>query len=435
MIRLMRTQVQPIGLDLGYDGIKMLQLEVVGDSLAVRAAAKRVMGETPEVDGTRRLASIGETIRQMLKQGEFSGRSVVTTLPREIVHTKNLRLPQMPLNELASAVEFEVAHLFPFDASEARIHFIPAGEVRQGADVKQEVIVLAARNEEVDAYVEQLHACGLVIESLDIDACALYRTVDRFVRRKEDEQTVHVLVDVGLRRSQMVIGRGHDINFVKPIDVGAIQMHQAVARKLGISLEEARALRRRLVEVGETPDKANDPVRKAVYDATRGVVEELAREISMCLRYYSVTFRGHRPSKLRVHGGEACDPQILAQLNSGLPIPAEAARPLLSVDISRMKPSDRRGTMSEWSTALGLALRCTRGTFGPRDGAPRDPNAPRPDLVQPAAEVIDLGRAVERAGGAAPGSAPHTPETSANQPAPVAPQPAAEAQTLEPSHA
>ena len=39
MFRLTRTQVQPIGLDIGRDAIKMLQLEVVGESLAAVAGA------------------------------------------------------------------------------------------------------------------------------------------------------------------------------------------------------------------------------------------------------------------------------------------------------------------------------------------------------------------------------------------------------------
>ena len=49
----------------------------------------------------------------------------------------------------------------------------------------------------------------------------------------------HVLVDVGLRCSQVIIGKGHDISFYKPIDVGGKKFNEAVSRKLGISLEEA----------------------------------------------------------------------------------------------------------------------------------------------------------------------------------------------------
>src|SRR5690606_35984685 len=149
------------------------------------------------------------------------------------------------------------------------------------------------------------------------------------------------IVDIGYRRSQVVIGRGREINFIKSIDLGGLHLTESVSRKLGISLDEARALRRRL---SETPgadgaaERSRDPVRQAVFDATRAVVDELSRELSLCLRYYSVTFRGHRPNKVRIVGGEACDAQILAQIGANLPITVEVGRPLLSVDIQRMKP-------------------------------------------------------------------------------------------------
>ena len=43
MFRLTRAQVQPIGIDLGSDSIKMLQLEVVDNALSVVAAARQSM--------------------------------------------------------------------------------------------------------------------------------------------------------------------------------------------------------------------------------------------------------------------------------------------------------------------------------------------------------------------------------------------------------
>jgi hypothetical protein len=65
-------------------------------------------------------------------------------------------------------------------------------------------------------------------------------------------------------------------------------------------------------------------------------------------------------------GGEACDPQLHAVLNTGIADPRRSpSRPLFSVDTSRIKPVDRRGMMCEWTLALGLALRMTNGTFGP----------------------------------------------------------------------
>lgn len=398
MFRLTRAQVLPIGVDIGHDSVKMLQVEAVGHSLEVTAAAKMPLPAEVKTQPELRVAMASDLIKRMLKEHPFKGRQVVAALPREIVHMKNLRLPQMPAAELPAVVRFEARNVFPFDTDQARVHFLSAGEVRQGAEIRQEVILLAAKNEDVNNVVEQLHRAGVVIESLDIEASAIYRSLERFIRRKEDENDVNVLVDVGVKRSLMVVGRGRDISFIKPIEIGGFHFHDAVSRKLGITPEEAEALRRRLVEAGEPADAAarRDPVRQAVFDATRGPMEELGREISLCLRYFSVTFRGHRPNKLRLIGGEACDPQLQSLLNSALVIPVEMGKPLFSVNTSRMKPTDRRGSMSEWALALGLGLRMTQAHFGPRDGRPRDPASlgQNSGAANGAAEVVDLSAAV-----------------------------------------
>jgi hypothetical protein len=58
-----------------------------------------------------------------------------------------------------------------------------------------------------------------------------------------------------------------------------------------------------------------------------------------------------------------------------------------------MRPTDRRGFMSEWTVPFGLSLKMTKGRFGARDGKQRNPVAPRPELGG-SAEVIDLGDAL-----------------------------------------
>ncbi|HYE21186.1 MAG TPA: pilus assembly protein PilM [Tepidisphaeraceae bacterium] len=448
MFRLTKAHVLPIGVDIGHDSVKMIQLEVVGGSLAVTAAAKMAMPAEVKaaVPGPAhaqlRLAVAADLVRQMLRQHPFRGRRIVASLPREVVHTKNLRLPQMPLAELPAVCQFEARNVFPFDTDNAVVHHLPAGDVRQGAEVRQEVILMAAKNDDVTDLIEHLNRAGVVVESLDVEPCALYRSVERFIRRREDENDVNVIVDVGVRRSQVVIGKGRDISFVKPIDIGGWHFHDAVSKKLGITPDEAEALRRRLIESGEPAETAGrrDPVRQAVFDATRTPMEELGREISLCLRYYSVTFRGHRPTRLRLVGGEASDPHLQALLNAALVIPVEIGRPMYSVDTSRMKPTDRRGSMCEWALALGLALRTTTSRFGPRDGKPRDPNRPDDDALNPpapaasTAEVVDLGQAVRDVANLPPATAgaaaPHP--TYAERSAPLAP---ARANRTESTHA
>jgi type IV pilus assembly protein PilM len=235
----------------------------------------------------------------------------------------------------------------------------------------------------VDRFVEQLHRAGLVLDSLDVEPCALYRTVDRFVRRREDEQEVHVIVDVGARCTQVLIGKGRDISFFKAIEIGGADFNLAVSRKLDIRYDEARALRRRLWDQddGDRPDT----VRLAVLDSTRSVMENLAREISLCLRYHSVTFRGQRPQKVRAGGGEGGDPQLQGILHSVLALTVESSRPLFSTDCDVMRNFDCRKPSGDWSVAMGLGLKRSPGRFAPLDGTPRAAQTQSPPQTQPPA--------------------------------------------------
>jgi type IV pilus assembly protein PilM len=115
MIQFHRSQVQPIGVDLGADSVRMLQVEVVGRGLAVRAAARRELPEEARQSPELRLPVAVDLVRQMLRHNGFVGRSIVTAMPREIVHVKNLRMPKIPPAEIDAAVQFEAANLFPFD--------------------------------------------------------------------------------------------------------------------------------------------------------------------------------------------------------------------------------------------------------------------------------------------------------------------------------
>ena len=353
--------------------------------MSVIAAAKHPIPDEARKNPTRRVELTAKVIRQLLAQQPFVGRNVVATLPRELVHVKNLRLPPIPADELEAAVQFEARSVFGFDVDDARIEFLPAGEVRQGNEARQEVIVLGVKNEDIQHYLQQLDQCGVVVQALDSEITGLFRSFERFIRRREDEAEVQMLIDIGARRSQVIIGKGRDISFYKPVEIGGLHLLDAISRKLAITVEEARALRHRLLDVEEGAESTQavrkDPVRQAVFDATRSVAEELAQELAMCLRYFTVTFRGHRPTRARLLGGEATDPQLQAIIQSSLNIPVEMGRPLFSVDTAGMRSVDRRGPMSQWALAMGLSLRFVPGYFASRDGRPRTVTAAPSSLV------------------------------------------------------
>src|SRR5262245_26213911 len=118
MFQLKRRQILPIGVDIGFESVKLLQCQIVSDELAVVAAARAALPEEARGNSPERLAVAAGLIQKMLQQHPFVGRKIVTCLPRNIVQIKNLRLPMIPPNELTAAVEFEAANIFSLPSSE-----------------------------------------------------------------------------------------------------------------------------------------------------------------------------------------------------------------------------------------------------------------------------------------------------------------------------
>jgi len=362
----MNRNIGPIGLDLGTASIKMLQLSGPEDDLSAVASARYDLpGDIPSA-GPERRAVLIEACRKLYDSAPFRGRRVVSCLPVSTVRYKNIRLPKMPVDELRQAVEWEAADRLDMENQELTAQYLFAGDVRQGNETRQEIILMGCPSSDVREHVELLNESGLDPEAIDTVPTALGRCFSRTFRRQSDSETTRVYVDVGDSCSKVIILRGRQIVFFKLIDIGGAQLHARVAEHLDLSVDDAARLRRRLTSP-ESESEEGEPlfgstrresVQRAAYEAVRSVVSDLAKEIGLCLRYYSVTFRGARPTSLVLVGGEAHEPQLAKVIAEQLEIDVTVADPLAGIDLSSADIAiERRGTLPEWSTAAGLALR------------------------------------------------------------------------------
>lgn len=349
-----------MGLDVGTTAVRMLQLGGSERDLRVVDAAKFVIPLDVKDDETRCRKFVIEGIRRLVKERRFRGREVVMALSAEELAVRNIRMPRMPEEELVTAVNWEAQNKFPFDTATAVIQYLRAGEVRHGDQLLDEIILFAAPRAEVDEKIQLACEAGLHLVSLGAEPCAVFRGFERFLRRREDEDTVRVFSDIGAQTT-MIVARGRDIVFVKTIPIGGGVFNRAVADCLELAPAEAEALRRRIGRRRERSDDGGtdgDRAARAVADAIRPHLEDLADEVGLCLRYYSVTFRGSRPRSILFTGGEAHDPIIPATLGDRIGMEIEIGDPFRGVRTDHLEPNlDRRAVRAEWATAFGLSLK------------------------------------------------------------------------------
>lgn len=347
----------------------MLQLRKVGQTLCVAACARLEMPGQAGLDPKQRRAQIVSALQEMARDHPFRGRRIISSLSSEELNIKNVRVPQMPEEELQSALEAEARERFDYEPGRDQLCFLDAGQVRAGTEMRNEIILLEVPGEKVEQHLSLLGDAGLTVEHIDAEPVALFRGMSRLLRRRMDEQAVSVVLDMGHSASRVVVARGRRIVFIKSIDIGGRKLTEAVARQLNLAYAEAAELRARMMQEGASPpDRTDesaphqrDSVEWTIHDAVRGEVEALTREVALCLRYCSVTFRGLRPERITITGGEAYDPALIRLLNEHMNVECVVGEPLRGIECSGADfGSDRRAPLSEWAVSAGLALRNAR---------------------------------------------------------------------------
>jgi type IV pilus assembly protein PilM len=390
----------PVGLDIGHSSVKMIQLVVSGGYRSVIAAAKTDIDPALNGDGQARRGFVISAVKRMLANGGFRGRKVVSCLSNDSLRIASLRLSQTDGVKIEQVVRKEMQPRFGLDPDKDIIHYIVAGDVRHGDEVRSELILLAVDGETVKNHIDMLTEVGLRPVAIDAVPCALFRGFERLMQRREDKEQTAVFVDVGSRSTTVVFGHVGEISFIKHIPIASERFDQEVAAKLGVDISGARMLRRtmwaeRLLTAGgrglatakaggggrmqRSQDGAQDSfgadlkgsrlfdgvgrqldasARQAVIDAVSAVAEELAKEISLCFRYYIVTFMGRRIERAVFAGGGAYEDILLNVLRRQLAVKIELAQPLRGFDLMNVDfGGDRRGSLCEWAVAVGLSLK------------------------------------------------------------------------------
>jgi Tfp pilus assembly PilM family ATPase len=331
-----------------------------GQIRAESAEEERLQAGPGPVGGVHR-TGIVRAIRGMLARGNFAGREAVSCLPGDALKIKSLRLDADEFERLEQGGCEELAQRFGLDPEQDEIRYLTAGSVYQGEGIKKEVIFLGMNRTQLMGHVALLEEAGLEPIAVDAMPCALFRSFQRTLRRREDREVVSVLVNLGMYFTTVIIGRGTSISLVKQIPLAEQHLTQKAAEVLGVSLEEAAE---HMTQVWKGTSAANDsPLQQTLSAAIGRMMEELAREISLCFKYYAVAFRGERPSEVVFAGGRLYESLLMNLLRQQLNLDIFIAEPLRGIDLTRVS-FDRRPNphMAEWAVAVGLAL---KGWIGP----------------------------------------------------------------------
>jgi len=389
MLTLFGSKTCPIGIDLGGNSLKMLQLAKDGAGLALVAAAQAEVPRHLRGDGRALHEWYITAIKNLLSSKPFKGRKAVTCIPSREMLIQHLRLAPMDEDHLKKALPWEAQEKVPFNTQDALLRHMVVGEIYEDNENKQEVILMAASQAVVRRHLNLIERTKIEIDSVNVEPCALVNGFAHLLGTPQQSGGATVLIDLAHTSSKVVIAQGTKVVFARTIHIGARQIREAICKKLDIGYDQAVQRHRNLQVTEPAQSERNSKVTKSmsldqsrleadstaaataqqcparpadsdVLEAVAEPLENLTEEIRSCIRYHNLVFSSRPAARVIFLGGQAQNTLLCQRLAQGLGLPAQLGDPLARVSASSLigKHSDlvphRRSC--EWAVVFGLSM-------------------------------------------------------------------------------
>ena len=232
----LNAAARPIGIDFGSDSLKLAQVARAGNEWRLAAAACADVPGHVRRDVGARMNFFVQTVRELLAQGNFSGRRAYLALPMSSMFIQHLRLARMDDEAMKKAIPWEARGKLPIDPSHALIRHHVAGDVYNEQEPKSEVIIMAAGRDLVNQFLQIAAKARLDVVGMNVEPRVIVDCFANIYRRKSDAEVTNCFVDMGCSGTRAVIARGTHILFARSINIGGDHLTRAVASALGITL-------------------------------------------------------------------------------------------------------------------------------------------------------------------------------------------------------
>lgn len=351
----------PAAIEVSSSAIKLLQIakiqkryEIVkGDYLPLERGAHTFR------------QTLKESLEKLVKNNQLKGE-VLTSVPLNKIQTQSYILPEMPLDEIESAILWKIKEAIPQDVdfSDVSFDYIYAGHAEDDNVKKDRHVLVFIVNKEVTMDIIDLFK-GLSLEVIAI-APKPYAIAELLVLLKKlsREETVLVL-QLGASQSSVTIMHSGYPCLIRPLTVSGNGFTETIAGYYQLDWEKAENLKREegLGHWDEPLKETQNKNEPHCFPALSSQLESMVVDIEHTFKYFS-----HQLIKSKV---TAFDRIVVCGGTSGLKNLDKFLMNRLGVAVDVFNPLDALNSLSktkglntavkehsaEFAGALGLATR------------------------------------------------------------------------------
>ena len=336
-----------VGVDIGSHAVKVCQLKQTGSGYSIVALGSATLPEGAVDDGTLNDPElVSEVISELFTNLKLKNKNVGFSISGYSVIVKKVNLAAMADAQLEEHIMEEAEQYIPFDIEDVYLDFQDLKTNADGGE-RTDVMLVAAKKEIVDDYLEMMQGLNLKPVIVDVDGFALENTYEYNYQKTENV----ALIDIGASKMNInILANGISV-VARDIIVGSRQLTEQIQNTFDIDFEEAEGLK-----LGHIAAEHKQQEIEKIFTTT---CTQWVLEIKKAIDHYHANHPDQPLTKLVLSGGGAKVTGLLDFLEQETELTVELFNPFLKLKSKKKKiDADYLSSIApEMAIATGIALR------------------------------------------------------------------------------
>jgi type IV pilus assembly protein PilM len=337
-----------VGLDIGSKSIKAAELqESKGGMSLKRFGLIEIPHGAIEEGVIKDPETVAAAIKELFKSSNIKDQNVAMSIGGYSVIVKKINVQTMTEAELQETIHFEAEQYIPFDINDVNLDFQILGENESNPN-QMNVLLVAAKKEMIDDYVNLSRMAGLNPCVIDVDAFAL-QNIHEFNHEAEEETVA--LIDIGAAKTSLNILKGSTSVFMRDVSLGCNQINAKIASLIDCSTEEAEEIK--------LSDHSDSVSAEDLREIISSVVADWCSEIRRALDFFYSTEPDDQIKQIVLSGGGANITEFRELLAAETSSEVQMIDPFSAFDINEgdFEASFIQHIAPQAAICMGLALR------------------------------------------------------------------------------
>jgi type IV pilus assembly protein PilM len=337
-----------LGLDIGTSTIKLAEMNVSGRGATLEAFSYI---STPvnamsggELSDINNLATAVQGAAAELKSKR---KNVCVGMAGTAIIVKRISIPKADKGFISEQLGFYAEQYIPFDINNISLtyHILETSPSFDTVDL----LLVAAQNELVSQYSQVVVSAGLNCAILDVSGFAVANCFEMNYGKMKGENIG--IINFGASVSNFVILSQGEIAFCRDIPVGGGNYTSEISKALGVTTQEAEALKMSAVSKREVPDDVH-----SIIATTNELINE---EIKNSLDFLNATSSHINLSRIFYTGGAAGTTGLIDTVQKSTGLRMEFFNPFqrIRVNSRRLNAAYISQITPVCTVAMGLGLR------------------------------------------------------------------------------